>query len=597
MTAVFFKFQKPDGEPVVGAPFTVTLRKPSFDEQNDDGILLPGAIEGITDAEGKCTLDLAPGYGIYYLSMVTPGAVEDVEGCMPGLHYKFIVPEDMDGVRVEDLIVTNPTWSRPWDEQALAVIIDAKNASQEAATNSRLSSEASAASATSSAQSAQASQTSAGTAAQQASDASASAQAAAGSATAANASKNAAAASAQDSAASGEQSRLSAVNAGNSATAAAQSATQAGTAGAAAGTTAGTAAANAVVANKQDKHVNLTAFSGLVGAVDKLPYFTGVGALALATLTSKARELLTYTTEAQMLAWMSGENTNPLGGTGSTDLNTLRTKRTDYYIVSGTNTPTGANGYLTVVPLAGTTECYQRYVLVNGEGTYERIQLSGNWGLWVRSISRGDFGLGAAGANVSNWTTSFLEGCGWTYGNANLPGGTGESINAVVMNMFLNAGPIGAQLMAYCGDNQLKFRTAYIGFGAWNSIFHTGNATRDPSLVDNPGLMFYGTNVNGDYWKYANGQMICRFKRGAITGPFPATARYQTDWTFPAAFAAPPKVSTTGAGRLSGVVTACVWQTYGATATAATCAVQPTAAGSTIDDLRDEDWLAVGRWK
>jgi hypothetical protein len=126
MTAVIFKFQKPDGEPVVGAPFTVTLRKPTFDETTEEGILLPGVIEGITDAQGVCTLELAPGYGLYYLSMVTPGAVEDVEGCVSGLHYKFIVPEGLVTARVETLIVTSPTWSRPWDEQALVVITEAK---------------------------------------------------------------------------------------------------------------------------------------------------------------------------------------------------------------------------------------------------------------------------------------------------------------------------------------------------------------------------------------------------------------------------------------------------------------------------------------
>lgn len=40
---------------------------------------------------------------------------------------------------------------------------------------------------------------------------------------------------------------------------------------------------------KQASAANLTAFSGLTGAVDQLPYFTGAGALSLATLTAKAR--------------------------------------------------------------------------------------------------------------------------------------------------------------------------------------------------------------------------------------------------------------------------------------------------------------------
>lgn len=43
---------------------------------------------------------------------------------------------------------------------------------------------------------------------------------------------------------------------------------------------------------KQPKAGNLTAFAGLTGAADRLPYFTGAGALSLAVLTAKARELL-----------------------------------------------------------------------------------------------------------------------------------------------------------------------------------------------------------------------------------------------------------------------------------------------------------------
>jgi hypothetical protein len=47
-------------------------------------------------------------------------------------------------------------------------------------------------------------------------------------------------------------------------------------------------------------HANLTALSGLTGAADRLPYFTGAGALSLATLTSLARNLLDDTTQLGM---------------------------------------------------------------------------------------------------------------------------------------------------------------------------------------------------------------------------------------------------------------------------------------------------------
>ena len=54
------------------------------------------------------------------------------------------------------------------------------------------------------------------------------------------------------------------------------------------------------IATRQPVHDNLTAFAGLAGAADKLPYFTGAGALSLATITAKARGLLASANETAM---------------------------------------------------------------------------------------------------------------------------------------------------------------------------------------------------------------------------------------------------------------------------------------------------------
>lgn len=57
----------------------------------------------------------------------------------------------------------------------------------------------------------------------------------------------------------------------------------------------------------QTAHANLAALAGLTGAADKLPYFTGVGAMSLTTLTSYARGILAATDSASFLATLDAE--------------------------------------------------------------------------------------------------------------------------------------------------------------------------------------------------------------------------------------------------------------------------------------------------
>lgn len=71
-----------------------------------------------------------------------------------------------------------------------------------------------------------------------------------------------------------------------------------------------TKAVKLATAKRQPTHANLTALSGLVGGADQLPYFTGAGALSLATITAKARSLLASADEAAMrgVFGMAGAN-------------------------------------------------------------------------------------------------------------------------------------------------------------------------------------------------------------------------------------------------------------------------------------------------
>lgn len=74
------------------------------------------------------------------------------------------------------------------------------------------------------------------------------------------------------------------------------------------------------LAGKQASNANLNALAGLAGAADRLPYFTGAGALSLTTLTAAARTFLAASTaESQRTALGLGNaaTRTALGSTGA----------------------------------------------------------------------------------------------------------------------------------------------------------------------------------------------------------------------------------------------------------------------------------------
>lgn len=77
---------------------------------------------------------------------------------------------------------------------------------------------------------------------------------------------------------------------------------------------------------KQNSNVNLSALASLQGVADRIPYFTGAGALSLAVLTAKARAFLARTNDVGQreelgLGTVAVENIVPFtkGGTGVSD--------------------------------------------------------------------------------------------------------------------------------------------------------------------------------------------------------------------------------------------------------------------------------------
>ena len=130
-TTVLFKFASPDGKPIADTEFTVTLRKAAFHE-DEQGLIYPDVVVGTTDVQGECTLELKAANKPYYLSMDLSGTEFESE-CGAALRFRFMVPVSAVPLSIRDLIVTDPTWSQPWDEAALQIIVDAKAAAQAAA--------------------------------------------------------------------------------------------------------------------------------------------------------------------------------------------------------------------------------------------------------------------------------------------------------------------------------------------------------------------------------------------------------------------------------------------------------------------------------
>jgi len=336
-TTVLFTFVAPDGKPIADTEFVVTLRKAAFHEDNP-GLIYPDTVNGVTDANGLCSLELQPANKPYYLSMDLSGTEFESE-CGAALRFRFMVPVSAVPLPIRDLIVTDPTWSQPWDELALQTIIDAKVASQAAAAaaavsednaaNSEAAAQASEAAAADSAASALTSKNAAKASqdaalvsqnAAKASETAAKASETAAktsetnaktSETNAKSSETAAATSAAAALASEGKAKTSETNAKASETAAAGSATAAAGSAAAAlvsqnaaktsETNAKTSetnakssadAAAASAANMQPLSPKLTAIAAAVWSANQMLYLTGAESVAVTGLTAAGRALL-----------------------------------------------------------------------------------------------------------------------------------------------------------------------------------------------------------------------------------------------------------------------------------------------------------------
>lgn len=182
---------------------------------------------------------------------------------------------------------------------------------------------------------------------------------------------------------------------------------------------------------------NLAALSGLTGAADRLPYFTGAGALSLATLTSLARTLLDDTTQSEMQSTLglvkqtsaTGTTAGALLTVGAFGLGTSFTAtdsdaNAGSYIIPGAHFLSTLGG--TNFPPVGSSRCLVHVVGSVGGGlsqvftvrdtgdTYVRVYDSVSWGPWRKLYTQGTI-LGTVSQSAGVPTGAIIE----RGGNAN----------------------------------------------------------------------------------------------------------------------------------------------------------------------------------
>lgn len=246
---------------------------------------------------------------------------------------------------------------------------------------------------------------------------------------------------------------------------------------------------------------NLAAFAGLAGVADRLPYFTGAGALSLTTLTAFARALL--------------DDADALTARATLEL-VKQTSATD--TTAGVVLLQGAHGLGAIAALTAITQAeLDNYAFGANGGTYRVVS--------------------PAGLPAGTYTLRLTRPAGSLFVRQEL----------LTVNISTKT--------------YSRIMSDVSGITPWVEMYSRANILGTVSQsagVPTGAIIERGSNANGEYVRYADGTQICNQEfSGALTTSTYIDSWVQATvgtWTYPAPFITASKLAVAGSGLDSGAI-------------------------------------------
>jgi hypothetical protein len=227
-----------------------------------------------------------------------------------------------------------------------------------------------------------------------------------------------------------------------------------------------------------------------------------------------------------------------------------------------------------------------------------------------RVMKIGDMGIGRAAATydgVESMNTFFKSNQFFTSAQP-LPAGLNDALlGTYPMGLhFSRSTNVESQLVigwaAGNGNLGFRIRPTDSAWNPWRKVYDSGNSVgtvADTAGVQTGALMEYGENANGEYWKYANGQLICRrtdiLASQAVTSPngtglFFSPAQPRKSYAMPFVTAPSTKISASSSSSLG-------WAVVSGLPNSAQFEAYYLYEGQSTSRTYTVDSLAIGRWK